>query len=413
MSQRMLLRVTLPMAEASQMEGRMRALLQSNRRRGGVAGKRLALAGLAALGVLLPLAALHPTASAQTPGPQVNFELRRNGKLVAVIHADGGYNEATHIMKRVSMLFYHDGKMGHVLKADTLRFHDTLDGTTMAFAHTQFVSARGVIVGTTDTRFDSLGKIRQIDALTPEQSAAIRKAVSDAPPRIVGPTKPVKRVVPPPQKYVAYDFTWAKVPGHPEKAEAQLKRIYGWLTTYHKLNGETYPSNLDVLMGEMRVDPAGYGISEADAKSLFDQFTNPDTRYTFMRTNGARTIPYHMQTTRLDGTALGSAKAPGMRDALAWTDMYVHQNWRKGIPTTQIGFYLVLWDDGTVERIPWNAILWVPYVPEQQLPTRPVTAAFVDAARKNHFASWTHAFPGQAGVPANALSDTQYHHLRW
>ncbi|MDQ2688628.1 MAG: hypothetical protein M3Y28_12255, partial [Armatimonadota bacterium] len=365
MNNRIISRVTLPMAEASQMEGRMKALLQKDRRRGGLARKKLALVGLAALGLLLPLAALRPTASAQTPGQQANFEVRHNGKLVMLIHANGNYDADTRTLHPAAMLLYPQGKMGRATLVDRIRFRDAPDGMTTVLIHEAFVNAQGFSAGSSDVRFDSLGVLRQIDALTPEQSAAIRNAVPDAPPRMVGPTKPLKRVVPPPQKYVAYNFTWAKVPGHPEKAEAQLKRIYGWLTTYRKLNG-TYTENLSVLMEDMRSSPEDYGISEAEAKNLIVQFTNPDTRYTNMRTQGARMIPYIMQTTRLDGTALGSPKAPGTRDMLAYTDMYVQQNWRKGIPTTQIGFYLVLWDDGTVERVPWNAILWVPYVSEAQ-----------------------------------------------
>lgn len=412
-------RVALPMAEASQMEGRMKALLQRDKRRGGMARRTLALGTLTALALIVPLAVLRPVARAQTPGPQTNFEVRNNGKLVMLIHTDGGDHEATHTLMHVTLLFYRQDKVSSVSRMDSLRFKDVPGGKVAVMTHMQMVNAQGLAAGFMNGRFTIPGTVRQVDALTLEQVRAIQNVVPDAPPRIITPdaprptkqASPTKRIAPP-QKYVAYDFTWAKVPGNPENAEAQMKRIYGWLTIYRQTHGGAYPKDLSALIGEMEFSPEDYGISEAEAKNPFDLFTNPDTRYTNMRAIGAHPIPYIMQTTRLDGTALGSPKAPGTRDVLAYTSMYVQQNWRKGIPTTQIGFYLVLWDDGTVERAPWNAILWVPYVPEDQRRATPVTAAFVSAAEKNRFAAWTFAFPGQAGVPANALTDAEYHHRR-
>lgn len=404
------------------MEGRMKALLQAGRRRSGVARKTLALGAVAALGLVAPLAMLRPAAHAQTLGLAIpsdpvqgtNFEVRHKGNLVAIIHADGGYDEATRTLHQVTMLFFRQGKVGHATKMDSVRFNDAPDGTTVVSTHTQFVNAQGLEAGSTDSRFNSLGTLRQIESLTPTQAEAIRKAMPEEPPRPVKPTKPTVRVVPPPQKYVAYDFTWAQVPGNPDRATAQLKRIFGWMTHYRETHGGTYPAGFSALYGDMRFDPQGYGFAEESARVVEEALANPDTRYTNMRSMDKLLTPYLMSPVRLDGTAIGDPKAPGTRDVLAETDMYVQQNWRKGIPTTQIGFYLVLWDDGSVERIPWNsdAIRWVPYIPEQQLKQMPVTASVVAEAVQRGGGAWTRAFAGQAGVPANALTAAQYHSAR-
>lgn len=406
------------------MEGRMKALLQAGRRRSGVARKTLALGAVAALGLVAPLAMLRPAAHAQTLGLAIpsdpvqgtNFEVRHKGNLVAIIHADGGYDEATRTLHQVTMLFFRQGKVGHATKMDSVRFNDAPDGTTVVSTHTQFVNAQGLEAGSTDSRFNSLGTLRQIESLTPTQAEAIRKAMPEEPPRPVKPTKPTVRVVPPPQKYVAYDFTWAQVPGNPENAVAQMKRIFGWLTVYRCTHDKRYPPSpiFSQLYTDMVNDPVTYGFPEGAREAIEQAFANPDTRYTNMRNMSKLLTPYHASHTRMDGTAIGDPKAPGTRDVLAETDMYVQQNWRKGIPTMQIGFYLVLWDDGSVERIPWNsdAIRWVPYIPEQQLKQMPVTASVVAEAVQRGGGAWTRAFAGQAGVPANALTAAQYHSAR-
>ncbi len=52
-----------------------------------------------------------------------------------------------------------------------------------------------------------------------------------------------------------------------------------------------------------------------------------------------------------------------------------------------VGFYVVLWDDGSVEKIPYYQRLYVP--------------------KPN--SEWVMAFPGQAGLPKNTLTYDQFY----
>jgi hypothetical protein len=81
----------------------------------------------------------------------------------------------------------------------------------------------------------------------------------------------------------------------------------------------------------------------------------------------------------------------GTRDALAYTATYYHHNYpireEKQTLANPVGFYLVLWDNGEIEKVPYDQVLYVfekPDVEEQGVTTFPV-------------------FPRQASVPYNSL----------
>jgi len=200
---------------------------------------------------------------------------------------------------------------------------------------------------------------------------------------------------------------------HPEIAVAQLKRIYGFLPVYRYRHGNAYPpEDLDLVL-DVQTHPQAYGLPKRNEAENIRQvarcFTNDDTRKSEMLSSfyawGHRKNPilgsiYYIQNRRLDGTLVGSAKPAGTRDLLAWTDLYVHGNPARG-------FYLTLWDDGRVERVPYDQIL---YAPRSLLKSR---RAMTKAALKNYVCKpnaggLLMAFPGQAGLPSNTLTHQEF-----
>lgn len=181
------------------------------------------------------------------------------------------------------------------------------------------------------------------------------------------------------------------VPGNPQNEVTGLKSIYRVLNLYRKQHGGSYPINVMELLSDVRVRYTDYGLhSRLEADKLFE---SPDVRFSdeFQMIKGATVdsiIPYEMFSVRYDGTPVGGDKKPGTRDVLAWTDTYVHQNIHQtGVPSANpVGFYMVLWDDGTISKVPYNKILYVP-------------------AGGGNYAD---AFPGQAGVPNNAVTYDQF-----
>lgn len=82
---------------------------------------------------------------------------------------------------------------------------------------------------------------------------------------------------------------------------------------------------------------------------------------------------------------MAGPKPADTRDVLAMTDIYFHKNTRyppTGAPSwNPVGFFLVLWDDGEVTRVPYDKVL------RSNLPG----------------GAQMYAFPGQAGVPSTAV----------
>ena len=99
--------------------------------------------------------------------------------------------------------------------------------------------------------------------------------------------------------------------------------------------------------------------------------------------------PYYFKDKRFDGSLAGSPKAAGTHDVIATLDLYTHFNsvHRNGeIYTNPVGFYLVLYDDGKVAKVPYDQIRFVPV-----------------GNREYQF-----AYPNEAGVPNTALGYDEY-----
>ena len=186
------------------------------------------------------------------------------------------------------------------------------------------------------------------------------------------------------------------VPGNPENAYVDLRRIFGAVQVYKDAHGGQYP-NTSELFGDMVYQNERYGIhpgASGRVSAVLDIFTNPDAEFAddpFLRKHVSSNIAYVLQKRRQDATLVGTPKQKGTRDVIASTNIYVHENVRR-LPHSRgtvnpVGFYVVLWDDGKIDRISYDEVLYVP-----------------SAGNDFHV-----AFPGQAGVPKNALSYKQFY----
>ena len=175
-------------------------------------------------------------------------------------------------------------------------------------------------------------------------------------------------------------------------AMAQLKQIYHILTVYRARHGGDFPAtNSNALLADLTGHPQAYGLPDCgagDGAQARHLFTSPDSA--FMDGGGKawadKMTVYYYHNKRPDGTLKSTPKRAGTRDVFADTDLYVRDH-----PRGSTGFYLVLWDDGTVEKIPAGSILTVPAYDV----TGPAGAT--ELARRH--GTKQIAFPGQAGLP--------------
>ena len=457
----------LTMAQPSQIEGRLRAILHPKRRRTMTTPKMFVVALLAATTVLMPLAAVRPAAEAagrvmtqvlaaplarDSPASAV-AHLKRLYPLIAVYRRrHGGQFPATFPNGLEADLEQHpnayglpDRGVGNFPQAAQF-FGSRIDAGTggPAYRVSYFMHGKrpnGTAVGDpkpprtrdvyaytnlfADTGFYLVlwddGQVEKLPAKKALSVPAYDVIAAPTP----HPTRPDDRqiafpgqaglpppaqirhlvAVPPPAKRqsAAYNFTWGKIPGNPEKAVAQLQQIYQWGQTYRTRHGGAYPRGSTDFLMDVANHPQAYGIAVGDGTSVFRKLQNPDVRYA-EASLGQKMIPFILFPPRFDGQALGSPKPAGTRDVLASTAMYVLTNWKHGIPTGDVGFYLVLWDDGTVERVPPSQKLIVPLA---GLVGKSMTRAALRRAARDGKAEWTYGFPGQAGLPGNTLTIAQ------
>ena len=197
--------------------------------------------------------------------------------------------------------------------------------------------------------------------------------------------------------------TGGKVPGNPANAVQDLQEIHRLIGVYKSRDG-AYPSRTLDLLQDIQKQPEVYGYSVPTERGTWPEaFMNSDYAYA----DGNKThnpngvVPYITTDRRPDGTPIGGAKLPGQKDVLAYTDIYIHRNVHR-FPksrTTEnpVGFFVVLWDDGTVTQVPYDELIYVP------------TEGNTEKRGK-----YGQAFPGQAGIPANAVTyDQFYQKLGW
>jgi hypothetical protein len=183
--------------------------------------------------------------------------------------------------------------------------------------------------------------------------------------------------------------TNGKVPGNPGNTAQDLLKLDDVLRTYKTRHQGKLPPDATQLVMDVRTHTKEYPYS-------VDEFFNSDSARAdapAARENSQNYFPYIVSNRRPDGTFVGSKKRPGTRDILAITELYYHRNFRiskSGSTMSPVGFFLVLWEDGKVERVPFDLRVFIP-------------------AGDRRF---VHAIKGQAGVPENAIPyKTFYRHV--
>lgn len=167
---------------------------------------------------------------------------------------------------------------------------------------------------------------------------------------------------------------------NPEAAKGHLRQIYALVGVYRRMHGGAFPvtSGPNSLAADMAAHPQTYGLPDQGAGNSAQAirfFTSPDSPF----------VVYFLHNKRPDGMLVGTAKRPGTQDILADTNLYA----RNHAPAA--GFYLVLWDDGTVGKIPAGKILAVP--------AYDVIGPAGATERARRQGEKQVAFPGQAGLP--------------
>lgn len=172
---------------------------------------------------------------------------------------------------------------------------------------------------------------------------------------------------------------------NPTNGIEDLKKIYQYINFYRGNHDGHYPASTSVVLIELTKLPQVKSIK--DYREARAAFINPDTRYAdsySMRSDPNNFSPYVILNIRPDGNSIGGPKLPNTRDILAYTDLYVHNititKDEKEL-TVSSGFYLVLWDDGDVDKIPYDLAYYT-----------------------SSGANLTLSFPGQAGVPADTVT---------
>lgn len=173
--------------------------------------------------------------------------------------------------------------------------------------------------------------------------------------------------------------TGGRVPGNPESSEKQMRDLYVDLRIFMKRHRRP-PRNPAEFMRAIQ--------GSFDYPFGWDDLLNPDCRFADSAPlrRGPRCFPYQLYSRRPDGRPIGSPKEAGARDVLAMTGLYYHRNSKGPSNWNPVGFFLVLWDDGEVTRVPFDKVLMY----------------------RHSAGSFKYAFPGQAGVPVTAIRFRQY-----
>ena len=134
--------------------------------------------------------------------------------------------------------------------------------------------------------------------------------------------------------------------GDPQNAVVDFKRIYAAMDGYRRSRGTLPP--LQKLLG----DPGGLGLTAED-------LSNPDAQYADAYVSGQKNLSSYMFAylqPRPDGKPKPAFPAAGEKDAWLVSTDYVRRNQTVYQDQHQDldfkGAYVVLWSDGTVEKVP-------------------------------------------------------------
>ena len=184
----------------------------------------------------------------------------------------------------------------------------------------------------------------------------------------------------PPEGY-CFNDTHGKILGDPERTIRDGYELYRQMGVYKSRKGVLPPTDIQ-LSDDTYQNPSAYGFkSNMDAArwGRNPDMKNADLYKSLPEPESMR--PFHIAATRPDGSRRFGAKITGNRDILAFSDIYFFRNecmFKDGHYTKKpVGFYLVLWEDGEITKVPHDQVRYV----------RPQRAPYGEC------------FPGQAGTP--------------
>ena len=195
-----------------------------------------------------------------------------------------------------------------------------------------------------------------------------------------------------PANGVAENDTQNGIPGKPSETMAKAAVIFKNIETYRRSHGGKYPADAAAMIGDAVNNFGQY--SRASGRDALHIYESADNRYSDdpRKRASESVIPWVICAERPDGGSLNDPKPPATKDVLAYTSLYYHEQIRRfnGLKDTvrPVGFYIVVWDDGRVERIPYQDVLYV---------LRPGTNQTYKG------------FSGEAGVPPTALTFAEHY----
>ena len=447
------LRVVLPMAQPSQIEGRLRTVLAPRRNRTVLPRPVRVLACAALLGLTAVLASIRPAAQAQgqptAPVPEqsarqvtVVVDAGHGGRDTGAVAADGTREKdltlavaqtlRETLIRRgagVAMTRTTDAYLPLVarsqfanaqqprilvsLHCDIAAKPNSHTGTTV-FYHGQNAAGRrlasDVLTGLSRSAGLAPFQIKSDTTRFPMGFAILRASrvpavlvecgfMNNAQDVTALRTAPMQQRVAEGITSGIRVFLASPVPSAvvtPTQATARLKQIYTFVQIYRSNHAGAYPATMSSsgdLMGSLSAHPLDYGLPDlgaANGSQATGLFTLPDPA----RAGQPPVIRIFMHGKRPDGTQVGAARRPGTRDVLAYTNVFVeNKKFPKGWRI--VGFYLVLWDSGAVTRVPANKM--------REVPTYDIIGATPQGNDRHSPPALQLAFPGQAGLPVKEV----------
>jgi hypothetical protein len=202
---------------------------------------------------------------------------------------------------------------------------------------------------------------------------------------------------------VPINDTNGKVPGNPQKAMENMKLLIIGMKYYCRKYGKM-PLHPSQAASEIIKNYKELGLKE---KPKWDDiYYNPDTLNSdsakvmqIKKTSNYRMSGYVQMTKRPDGSPIELCNLDTTKktDVIMVTDTYFFRNQTNfaGERTTMkpTGFYLVAWNDGTVEQVPYDKVLYY------RIPSPPGTRGIARGM----------GFPGQVGLPAETRTFAEVH----
>lgn len=177
--------------------------------------------------------------------------------------------------------------------------------------------------------------------------------------------------------------SWEQL-GNPEYAVEDLRKVYAALDAFRKKHGRL-PQLREILDWD--------GKHPGPGKLTKEDWTTPDMSLASSNNSpNDSAIEFNFRARRPDGSEKPAFPKAGEKDVWASSDVYVRirQTVYRDRPETlsPVGTYVVLWSDGTIEKIPATSKL-----------------VYRESDRV-----YGHAFPGQAGLPKDTMRYVDFLH---